>query len=101
MLEFLFDTARAYTDLVLSGTLARHPGIRWIATYGGGALPLLADRIELFRTAFGDGSDFCWTPAPAVYAQVASLDVAPPASDGRSRRELTTANAQRLPGTAQ
>lgn len=138
MLEFVFDTARTYTDLVLSGTLARFPEIRWIATHGGGALPLLADRIELFRTAFGTGegdpvpeqlqtlwfdtagtpfphqvpilertlgverlvygSDFCWTPAPAVHAQVASLDVAPPAADGRSWRELTTTNARRLLG---
>ncbi|ALL79592.1 amidohydrolase (plasmid) [Pseudonocardia sp. EC080610-09] len=138
MLEFVFDTARTYTDLVLSGTLARFPRIRWVATHGGGALPLLADRIELFRIAFGTGegdpvaaqlqalwfdtagtpfphqvptlertlgverlvygSDFCWTPAPAVHAQVASLDSAPPAADGRSWRELTTANARRLLG---
>lgn len=55
MLEFVFDTARTYTDLMLSGTLTRFPGVRWIATHCGGALPALADRIELFRTAFGDG----------------------------------------------
>ncbi len=136
MLEFLFDTARAFTDLALTGTLVRFPGIRWIATHGGGALPLLADRIELFRTAFGDpagppvpeqlsglwfdtagtpfphqvptvarafgtdrlvyGSDYCWTPAPAVGAQVASVDAAPPPGDGRTWRKLTTDNARRL-----
>lgn len=52
MLEFPFDSARAACDLVLSGVLARYPHIRWIFTHGGGALPLLADRIELFRTVF-------------------------------------------------
>ncbi|WP_353947315.1 amidohydrolase family protein [Streptomyces sp. HUAS MG91] len=55
MLEFLFDTARAAGDLLFNGVLARTPDIRWILTHGGGALPLLADRMELFRTHFGGG----------------------------------------------
>jgi predicted TIM-barrel fold metal-dependent hydrolase len=46
MIEFIFDTARAVTDLILSGTLIRHPGMRIIVPHGGGALPLLADRIK-------------------------------------------------------
>ncbi|SFO84926.1 amidohydrolase family protein [Amycolatopsis rubida] len=53
LLEFIFDSARAATDLLLTGTAARYPGIAWIFPHGGGALPLLADRLELFRTAFG------------------------------------------------
>ena len=52
MLEFLFDSARAVTDLLYAGVFERYPGIRWIITHGGGMLPLLADRIQLFRTAF-------------------------------------------------
>ncbi|GAA1845776.1 amidohydrolase family protein [Pseudonocardia ailaonensis] len=124
MLEFVFDTARAFADLALAGAIARHPGIRWIVPHGGGALPLLADRIELFARHFGGspvleqlrglwfdsagtpfphqvptlervfglerllyGSDFCWTPAPAVREQVAT--VAPV-------EDLTTDNALRL-----
>lgn len=50
MMEFIFETARAVADLALNGTFERFPGIRWIFSHGGGALPLLADRIELFRT---------------------------------------------------
>ncbi|MER5884499.1 amidohydrolase family protein [Streptomyces sp. NPDC001941] len=48
MLEFLFDTARAASDLVLGGVTARYPGIRWVFTHGAGVLPLLAARLELF-----------------------------------------------------
>ncbi|NEB77603.1 amidohydrolase family protein [Streptomyces sp. SID14478] len=51
MMEFLFDSARAASDLVLNGVLERRPNIRWIFTHGGGVLPLLTDRIQLFATA--------------------------------------------------
>ncbi|MGI5472987.1 amidohydrolase family protein [Streptomyces sp. CA-132043] len=57
MLEFLFDTARTASDLLFSGVLTRYPRIRWILTHGGGVLPLLADRMELFRTLAGVGSE--------------------------------------------
>ncbi|MFC8452095.1 amidohydrolase family protein [Kitasatospora sp. NPDC057223] len=138
MLEFLFDTARTASDLLLRGVLARHPRIRWVLTHGGGVLPLLADRMDLFRTmldsgpqdapsaveqlgrlwydmagtpfprqipaldaAFGTdrllyGSDYCWTPAGAVLAHVASVDSAAPPSATGSWRDLTTRNAGRL-----
>lgn len=56
MLEFLFDSARTVSDLVFNGVLTRYPDIQWIFTHGGGALPLLADRMELFRTVFFGGS---------------------------------------------
>jgi predicted TIM-barrel fold metal-dependent hydrolase len=45
MIEFPFDTTRAVTNLLLSGTLARYPGIRWIVPHAGGTLPFLASRI--------------------------------------------------------
>jgi len=148
MLEFIFDSTRAVSDLVFTGTLARYPDIEWVFTHGGGALPLLADRMELFRHAFGAdgdgdgdgggdgdgpsvqeqvgrlwfdmagtpfprqvptlteafgsqrllyGSDYCWTPPPAVGQQVAAIDSARQ-PDGDSWRALTTRNAERLLG---
>jgi predicted TIM-barrel fold metal-dependent hydrolase len=53
MIEFLFDSARAVSDLVLSGIFVRYPRIRFIVTHAGGVLPLLADRLDLFRRTFG------------------------------------------------
>jgi len=48
MLEYIFDSARAASNLVLGGTLTRYPNITWIFTHSGGALPVLAERIQLF-----------------------------------------------------
>jgi 6-methylsalicylate decarboxylase len=137
MLEFPFDTARTVSDLVFTNTLIDYPDIEWVFTHGGGALPLLADRMELFRTVFlGDddpdssvlhqlrrlwfdiagtpfphqvpaavaafgterllyGSDYCWTPARGVDAQLASIDQADQPAD-YTWRALTTRNATRL-----
>lgn len=55
MLEFIFDTTRAVSDLALNGVLHRWPDIRWVMPHGGGALPLIADRIEMMRTTLEAG----------------------------------------------
>lgn len=72
MMEFLFDSARAASDLVFNGVLTRFPGIRWIFTHGGGSLPLLADRMELFRTFFLDAADAA-DHGPTVVEQLKGL----------------------------
>jgi predicted TIM-barrel fold metal-dependent hydrolase len=56
MLEFLFDSTRAVADMVFTRVLQRYPRIRWIVTRCGGALPLLADRTDLFRKASDSGA---------------------------------------------
>jgi predicted TIM-barrel fold metal-dependent hydrolase len=48
MLEFPFDSARAVTNLILSGTLDRCRDLRLIVPHNGGVLPFLARRIALF-----------------------------------------------------
>jgi predicted TIM-barrel fold metal-dependent hydrolase len=142
MLEFIFDSARAASDLLFNGVFERYPHIDWIFPHCGGVLPLLAQRMELFRAvavpaeargngqgatvpeqlgrlwcdmagtpfphqvpaltaAFGIqrvlyGSDSCWTPAPGVDAQLASLDAAAAPSAGPEWRALAARNARRL-----
>ncbi|MGZ4791357.1 MAG: amidohydrolase family protein [Ilumatobacteraceae bacterium] len=53
MIEFPFDTTRAVTNMLLSGTLARFPDIRWIVPHAGGALPFLASRIAGISASLG------------------------------------------------
>lgn len=55
MLEFLFETTRSITDLVLSGVLERHADLRVIVPHAGAALPVLANRIELLLPILAEG----------------------------------------------
>jgi 6-methylsalicylate decarboxylase len=43
--EYLFDTARAITSLMSSGTLTRYPELRFIFSHAGGAFPDIANRV--------------------------------------------------------
>lgn len=54
MIEFLFDTARTVVDYILSGAARQYPHIRVVVPHAGGVIPLLADRLELFRHIAGD-----------------------------------------------
>ena len=48
MLEFIFDTTRAVSQMLLSGTLARNPRIRLVVPHAGAALAILAERVNMF-----------------------------------------------------
>lgn len=54
MLEFPADTARAVADLLLSGTLHRHPRVSIVVPHGGGTLASVADRIAAFAAGMPD-----------------------------------------------
>jgi len=47
LIEFVFDTTRAITNLIYSGTLERCADIRFIVAHAGGTVPFLAYRISL------------------------------------------------------
>jgi predicted TIM-barrel fold metal-dependent hydrolase len=48
MMEFIFDTTRAVTNLIMTGTFARHRRLNTIVPHVGSALPSLADRVQAF-----------------------------------------------------
>ena len=54
MVEFLFDTTRAVVNLVLNGTVARHPNVEFVVPHAGAALPVIADRVTAFTFALAD-----------------------------------------------
>jgi predicted TIM-barrel fold metal-dependent hydrolase len=62
-LGFPFETTVAVARLVFAGVLQRHPGLRLIASHGGGTLPFLGGRL-----------DAGWRSDPSVREQ---LTVAP------------------------
>jgi 6-methylsalicylate decarboxylase len=91
MIEFIFDTTRAVVNLLLTGTLRRHPSIRVIVPHVGSALPTLVDRVAVFTQAFrgveGEPEDvfaglrslfFDLTGAPFPNSLAALLRVAAP-----------------------
>jgi predicted TIM-barrel fold metal-dependent hydrolase len=47
-IEFLFDTSRAITSLLVNGTFSRFPDIRFIFCHAGGTMPMLATRTNAF-----------------------------------------------------
>lgn len=51
LLEYMFDTTRSITQLVLAGVPTRYPEIRFIVPHCGSMLPAILSRVELFRTA--------------------------------------------------
>ncbi len=88
MVEFLCDTTRAATNLILSGTVARFPNIRWILAHAGGFLPFIAWRVALadnfphFREAAPEGVltyvrkfyfDTALSPSPFAMATLKEL----------------------------
>jgi predicted TIM-barrel fold metal-dependent hydrolase len=46
--DFLVDTTRAAVNLIKNGTLDRYPNLTFVLPHGGGFLPYIATRLELF-----------------------------------------------------
>jgi predicted TIM-barrel fold metal-dependent hydrolase len=44
--EYLFDTTRTMTSLLINGTFTRFPNIRFIFGQAGGTMPVVAERLE-------------------------------------------------------
>jgi predicted TIM-barrel fold metal-dependent hydrolase len=70
MLEFMFETTRTVTHLVLSGVTSRFPDIRIIVPHAGAALPVLASRVDGLAHFMLDGLG---TPVPQLRAEMRKL----------------------------
>jgi predicted TIM-barrel fold metal-dependent hydrolase len=46
--DFLLDTTRAAVNLIRNGTLDRYPNLSFVLPHGGGFLPYMATRLDLF-----------------------------------------------------
>jgi predicted TIM-barrel fold metal-dependent hydrolase len=55
ILEFMFDSTRMATNMVLSGAKKRFADVRMICTHGGGTIPYVASRISILEPLFGAG----------------------------------------------
>jgi predicted TIM-barrel fold metal-dependent hydrolase len=55
VIEYVFETTRAIANLILSGTVERHPEILWITAHAGGAAPYIAARLAEQGQRFDPG----------------------------------------------
>jgi predicted TIM-barrel fold metal-dependent hydrolase len=47
--EFMFQTTRTITTLLVSGAFSKYPNIKWIFPHMGGTFPYIAHRLELYH----------------------------------------------------
>lgn len=76
MLEFIFDTTRTMTDLIVSDTLKKNPDVRVIAPHCGAALPFLAERIQFVLNVLDAAGESHNTPDFVAQLQLLWFDVA-------------------------
>jgi predicted TIM-barrel fold metal-dependent hydrolase len=67
VLEYGFDTTRAITRILFSGTALRYRDIRWIFCHGGGTTPFLAERLV---RAPGTNKSLAWCVPDGVMAEL-------------------------------
>ena len=73
ILEFMFDTTRCLTNLVLTGAKERFSDISIVSTHGGGTIPYLLERIQTLESAFGAGDGRRTRSAEEIRAGFASF----------------------------
>jgi predicted TIM-barrel fold metal-dependent hydrolase len=66
LIEFPVDTARTIASLLWSGTLSAFPNIRFVFSHGGGALPMVGERV--IAMGFVDRSLLAKVPEGAATA---------------------------------
>ena len=54
VIEYLFETTRTVTDLLLAGAVAAYPHIQWVVLHNGAAIPSVIDRVSMFAETILD-----------------------------------------------
>lgn len=73
IIEFMFESTRMLTNMVLSGAKRRFGEIKIISTHGGGAIPYLASRISILEPLFGAGEGRRALSAEEIFEGLASF----------------------------
>ena len=73
ILEFMFDTTRMLTNMVLSGNKKRFSDIKMISAHAGGTVPFLVSRIQVLEAHFGPGRERAPLSAGEIRESLASF----------------------------
>lgn len=95
MLEFMFETTRSVTDMILAGVLQRFPRLRLIVPHAGALIPTLASRIALSAAVLRDAAG---SPPPSLSEALRHLyfDLAGSPVPHQLRALLEVADPQRI-----
>jgi 6-methylsalicylate decarboxylase len=96
VLEFMFETTRSVTDLVLSGVLRRHPDLRIIVPHAGAVLPVLASRVDIFAPVLGGTGDGDEVPSLRAALKILHYDLAGAPVEEQLAALLSVADPSRL-----
>jgi aminocarboxymuconate-semialdehyde decarboxylase len=67
---FVFDTTLAITRMVMSGFLDKYPNLKLIAAHGGGTIPYINKRIDIFHEYMATSRVDIETPPSDYYARI-------------------------------
>jgi len=96
MLEFIFETTRSITDLVLAGVLVRLPELRIIVPHAGAALPVLAGRVDLYAPVLANLADPSAVPSMRAALKSLHFDLAGAPVEEQLAALLSVADPSRL-----
>jgi 6-methylsalicylate decarboxylase len=76
VLEFMFETTRAVTDLVLAGVLRRYPDLKVIVPHAGAVLPVLATRVDMMAPLLAHAGGEAEVPSLRAALKMMYFDLA-------------------------
>ena len=92
LVEFVFETTRAVSNMLYNGVLERYPRIRFVLAHLGGTVPFIAWRLNMFehspRQAFVDFRERCPRPVKEYLAGL-YYDIGVSCSEGNLRNVLS------------